>query len=124
VTRNERDDDALVREALRDVKAHDARSMRSFQTVLARAERRRSLFPLSPAFRFVVAGIAIAAMIAGYRAFLRANRFAVPPEVVALTQWRAASDVLLPDSTFLAASTTRLDDSMLNFTILVGRPPQ
>ena len=90
----DRDDEAL-RSAFSELRAADQRSAPAFEDVLARR------VPSQPTAASIVRRLAVAAALVlaagfAYRAIgSRTTRLTVPSEVIALSSWRPATDVLL-----------------------------
>jgi hypothetical protein len=86
-------DDASIRAALGHLREHDERDAPSFDTVVHRRPRPTAIVRRRPGAALAIAAGVLAAVLV-YGA-LRSSRVTVPEAVVALSQWRAASDVLL-----------------------------
>jgi hypothetical protein len=117
MTHHDRDDESL-RSAFAELRAADQRSAPAFEDVVA---RRVAAQPIggAPAVRrlAIAAGLVLATGLA-YRAIAaRAGRLTVPTEVIALSAWRPATDVLLETpGRSLLKHAPRLGASMIDIT--------
>jgi hypothetical protein len=116
VTRRDRDDDA-IRAAFEHLRVADRREAPSFDAVL---QRRQQSSPVRPPWRSLAIA-AVLVLVAGvtYRASTtRRERLTVPKEVVALSAWRPATDVLLETPVRnLLRETPQLGSSLINSKI-------
>jgi hypothetical protein len=86
-------DGALVRAALAKLRADDERDAPAFDAVLSRvATHRRSRLHIR---RLAIAAALVLVAVGAYRTLSTRPRLMVPREVVALSAWRPATDVLL-----------------------------
>ena len=108
-------DDERVRAAFSEEKADDERDHPSFDSVVARRVVDRPRLSASPVVRLAAAGLLIAAGVATYGTMkTRGPRLTVPSEVVALSAWRPATDVLLAMPTDLLRAAPVLGASILD----------
>ena len=114
-----RDDDyEALRAALEELRAADEREAPSFAAVLARPARKWSFARALPRRLAIAAGLVLAAGIAYRGSASRRDRLRVPSEVVALSAWRPASDVLLETPvTNLLRQAPPLGASLLNINL-------
>ena len=117
MTDRDRDYEAL-RAALADLRAAHEREAPSFDAVLARRPSRSSLARPRLTRFAIAAGLVLAAGIT-YRVVAgRGERLTVPREVVALSAWRPASDMLLETPlTNLLRESPRLGASLITTRI-------
>jgi hypothetical protein len=109
----DRDRDAL-RSALAELRAEEERSGPSFDALLARGRSRRPVprRQLARLAALAIASVAIVAAVA-YRTAQRSDRLVVPSEVIAMSRWRPATDVLLEPTRPLFLQSPRLDASVI-----------
>ena len=89
-------DDETLRSAFSELRAAEQRSAPSFEDVLARRVPSEPTAVASIARRLALAAALVLAAGFAYRAMgSRTTRLTVPSEVIALSWWRPASDVLL-----------------------------
>lgn len=93
MTRDQRDEDILA--AFRRLRAHDERSAPPLEQVLAGGEADRSHAAGRFAWPLPVAIAASVIVAIGTYVITSKPRMTVPHEVVALSAWRPATDVLL-----------------------------
>ena len=117
MTDRDRDYEAL-RAALADLRAAHEREAPSFDAVLARRPSRSSFARPRLTRLAIAAGLVLAAGIT-YRVVAgRGERLTVPREVVALSAWRPASDMLLETPlTNLLRESPRLGASLITTRI-------
>lgn len=117
MTEHDRDDE-VIRAALADLRAADEREAPAFDAVLARsASPSRARLHVG---RLAIAAALVLAAVGVYRALstLGGPRLTVPSEVVALSAWRPATDVLLetPGKNLLR-QTPQLGASLIDISI-------
>lgn len=117
MTEHDRDDE-VIRAALADLRAADEREAPAFDAVLARsASASHSRLHVG---RLAIAAALVLAAVGVYRALstLGGPRLTVPSEVVALSAWRPATDVLLetPGKNLLR-QTPQLGASLIDISI-------
>jgi hypothetical protein len=117
MTSDDRDDD-MLRAAFAELRSEDGRVAPDFDRVIAKATRRdrESRSVAWPLLRFAAAAVVIVALGTAYRAAVeRGPRLTVPRQVLALSTWRPATDVLLetPFNDFLR-HTPKLGASLLD----------
>lgn len=116
MTEHDRDDEAM-RAALADLRAADEREAPAFDEVLARgASASHSRLHVG---RLAIAAALVLAAVGVYRALsARGSRLTVPSEVVALSAWHPATDVLLetPGKNLLR-QTPQLGASLIDISI-------
>jgi hypothetical protein len=92
-----RDDEHVLREAFAELRAYDEQTAPNFDVGVARfplpASRLPRTAPLAMAAAIMIICVAL------YQTLSHRQRFSVPDEVVALSAWRASTDVLLEAST-------------------------
>ena len=119
MTPRDRDYKAL-RAALQELRLADERDAPSFAAVLAHRASPPPQLPGRPQLRrfAIAAGLVLAAGLAYRGAATRRARLTVPSEVVALSAWRPASDVLLETPVKnLLSQAPQLGASMINTSI-------
>ena len=119
MTQRDREYEAL-RAALEELRAGDEGETPAFDAILRLRASRRSLERRQLRRLALAAGLAVAAglMVAtgiGYRAVIaRGDRLTVPREVVSLSAWRPASDVLLETPVRDLLKAPQLGASLIN----------
>jgi hypothetical protein len=113
MTERDRDEETL-RAALRDLRDADERAAPDFDAVISRAAL--PSYTLNVGRLAIAAGLLVAAV--GVSAlFARRPKLTVPTEVIALSTWRPATDVLLETSTReLLRHTPRLGASLIDIS--------
>src|SRR5205814_7702933 len=108
----------VIRSALGELRAMDERRGPSFDALLVRG-RRRASFGRPTIARLALAAAVLVAAIALYRGGVsRRDRLIVPSEVVALSAWRPATDVLLESSgRDLLKNAPRLGASLIDVNV-------
>ena len=107
-------DDEEVRTAFANARDDDARDLPSFESVIQRSSR-AAAWRATPRAWLVAAGVLIAVGAATYGVIQRQqDRLTVPSEVVALSAWRPATDVLLAMPTDLLRAAPVMGTSILD----------
>jgi len=89
-------DDETIRAAIAELRAADERHAPSFEAVLTRRDARMSRGHMPDIARLALAAVLVLAVGAVYRGLAaRPARITVPSEVIALSAWRPATDMLL-----------------------------
>ena len=102
--------DENIRAAISDLRAADARTAPSFDDVLARPRRIRSVQFSARALAVAASVVLAIGMLATFARPPR-RRLVVPAEVIALSSWRSPTESLLDISTSQFYSATQNMDS-------------